>query len=84
MYKLLVAIETAAMKMLGGEEGLKNCRKPEIMADAAYCIVTRDSKSVTGNFFVDDEVLKEAGVTNFDSYASAPGKASVFGCCIRF
>jgi NAD(P)-dependent dehydrogenase (short-subunit alcohol dehydrogenase family)/putative sterol carrier protein len=67
------AIETAAMKMLGGEEGLKNCRKPEIMADAAYCIVTRDSKSVTGNFFVDDEVLKEAGVTNFDSYASAPG-----------
>lgn len=66
-------IETAAMRMLGGEEVLQSCRKPDIMADAAYCVITRDSKSVTGNFFVDDEVLKEAGLTNFDSYASVPG-----------
>ena len=70
------------MKMLGGEEALKSCRKPDIMADAVYCIVTRDSKSVTGNFFIDDEVLKEAGVTDFDSYASAPGVHSSTCVCV--
>lgn len=51
-----LAIHTAAMDMLGGSEVAKQCRKPEICADAAYAILTKDSKSVTGNFFIDDEV----------------------------
>jgi citronellol/citronellal dehydrogenase len=48
-------------------------RTPEIMADAAYAILTRDSRQCTGNFFVDTDVLKEEGVTNFDKYAVVPG-----------
>lgn len=56
VYYVCVAIHTAAMDMLGGSEVAKQCRKPEICADAAYAILTKDSKSVTGNFFIDDEV----------------------------
>ncbi|CDW53308.1 hydroxysteroid dehydrogenase protein 2 like [Trichuris trichiura] len=68
------AIWTAAMKMLGGGEHVASaCRKPEIMADAAYAILIRDSKNFTGHFYVDEEVLRELGVTDFDSYAVKPG-----------
>jgi citronellol/citronellal dehydrogenase len=68
------AIATAAIQnLLGGEEVLARCRRPEIMADAAYAIVTRDSRQCTGNFFLDDEVLASAGVTDFDQYAVTPG-----------
>jgi len=66
------AIITAAMEMLGGKEVDKQCRKPEIMADSAYVILTRDSKSYTGNFAIDDAVLAEEGITNFDGYAVDP------------
>ena len=52
----------------------ENCRKPEIMADAAHVILTRDSRGRTGNFYIDDEVLRQAGVTDFEQYAVAPGK----------
>jgi citronellol/citronellal dehydrogenase len=47
-------------------------RTPEIMADAAYEILTRDSKEFTGNFCIDDVVLHEAGVKDFSKYASVP------------
>ncbi|KFD53708.1 hypothetical protein M514_05413 [Trichuris suis] len=67
------AIWTAAMKMLGGEDIASACRKPEIMADAAYAILIRDSKNFTGHFYIDEEVLRELGVTDFDSYAVKPG-----------
>lgn len=50
------AIHTAAMEMLGGKEAARQCRKPEICADAAYAILTKDSKTTTGNFFIDEEV----------------------------
>ncbi|GIX88690.1 hydroxysteroid dehydrogenase-like protein 2 [Caerostris extrusa] len=63
------AIATAAMEMLGGKDITKNCRKPDIMADAAYAIVTGKS---TGNFFIDERVLREQGETNFDKYAVDP------------
>jgi citronellol/citronellal dehydrogenase len=43
------------------------------MADAAYAILNRDSKSVSGNFFVDEEVLREEGVTDFEQYSVIPG-----------
>ncbi|RZB38771.1 hydroxysteroid dehydrogenase-like protein 2 [Asbolus verrucosus] len=66
------AIYTAAIEMLSGSESAKYTRKPEIMADAAYAILTQDPKTTTGNFFIDDEVLKQNGVTDFDQYAIDP------------
>ena len=67
-------IATAAIRnVLGGDEGMKACRKPEIMADAAYAIFNRPAKACSGNFFIDDEVLAAEGVTNFDQYAVSPG-----------
>jgi len=68
------AIITAAMEMLGGgPEIASSCRKPEIMADAAYAMVTRNSLSFTGNFAIDEEVLREAGVEDMEQYACVPG-----------
>ena len=58
--------------MLGGKDVDVQCRKVDIMADAAYIMLTRDSKSYSGNFAIDDVVLREEGVTNFDSYAVDP------------
>jgi citronellol/citronellal dehydrogenase len=67
-------IATAAIRnVLGGDEGMKACRKPEIMADAAYAIFNRPAKTCTGNFFIDDEVLTAEGVTDFEQYAVSPG-----------
>ena len=66
-------IATAAVQnLLGGETVIQRARQPEIMADAAYEIVTRRSRACTGNFFIDEEVLRAAGVTNFDSYSVSP------------
>ncbi|KAJ8305355.1 hypothetical protein KUTeg_015900 [Tegillarca granosa] len=68
------AIWTAAMEMLGGgKEASKQCRKPDIMSDAAYVILSKDSKTYTGNFAIDDEVLKQAGVTDMEQYSCVPG-----------
>ena len=47
---------------------LRRTRKPEIMADAAHAILTRDARTCTGNFFIDDEVLRDSGVTDFSIY----------------
>ena len=70
------AIATAAVQnLLGGSDAIRHARKPEIMADAAYAILIRESRKCTGNFFIDDDVLREAGVTDFDSYAVAPGES---------
>jgi citronellol/citronellal dehydrogenase len=52
---------------------LKASRKPAIVADAAYAIFGRDSSVATGNFYIDETVLREEGVTNFDAYAVTPG-----------
>jgi len=67
-------ILTAALAMLGGLTPPEKCRKPEIMADAAHAVLTRDSRSATGNFYIDEEVLREAGVTDFEPYAVKPGE----------
>jgi citronellol/citronellal dehydrogenase len=66
------AILTAALAMLGDRVRPENCRRPEIVADAAHAILTRDSRLCTGNFFIDDEVLTEAGVEDLDAYAVDP------------
>jgi citronellol/citronellal dehydrogenase len=65
-------IATAAVNMLGGDELMRASRKPDIMADAAHAILTR-GLDCTGNFFIDDDVLKQEGVTDFTSYRVDPG-----------
>jgi citronellol/citronellal dehydrogenase len=67
------AIATAAINMIGGEAMMAGCRTVEIMADAAHVILTRDSRACTGNFFLDEDLLREVGVTEFDKYAVTPG-----------
>ncbi len=66
------AIATAALQMIPGVD-LNKCRKPEILADAAYIILTSDARASTGNFFIDDDVLRAAGVSDLDQYAVVPG-----------
>ena len=62
-------IATAAVQnLLGGAETVARSRDPQIMSDAAYEILTRDPATCTGNFFIDDEVLAEAGVTDMSVY----------------
>lgn len=59
------------MKMLS-EESYKTSRKESIMSDAAYVIFNRESKDCTGNFFIDEDLLREEGITDFDPYAIDP------------
>ena len=67
-------IATAAVQnIVGGEAGMSKARKPEIMADAAYAIVTKPSRECTGNTFIDDEVLTTAGVTDLSVYRNGDG-----------
>ncbi|MEN1726926.1 MAG: NAD(P)-dependent oxidoreductase [Pseudomonadota bacterium] len=66
-------IATAALAMLGDAVKPENCRTPEIMADAAHWILSQPAAEVTGNFFIDDEALAQAGVTDLDRYAVQPG-----------
>ena len=67
------AIATAAVQNhLGGDEIMRLSRNVDIMADAAYTILTKDSKTFSGNFCIDDIVLYESGVTDFTKYANVP------------
>lgn len=67
-------IDTAAVRnLLGGDALAKMSRKPEILADAAYYILSKPSAECTGNTFIDDEVLAKEGVTDLDKYAVIPG-----------
>jgi citronellol/citronellal dehydrogenase len=69
-------IATAALQMIPGVDA-KLGRKPEILADAAWFILTSDAKATTGNFFIDDEVLAKHGVTDLDGYAMTPGNKNL-------
>lgn len=62
------AIDTAAVRNVVGAGLVSHSRTPAIMADAAYEILVRPSRECTGNFFIDDDVLEEAGVTDFSVY----------------
>ena len=69
----LTAIDTAAVRnLLGGEAMTRACRRPEIVADAAYAILTKPARECTGHFFIDEEVLRAEGVTDFAPYAVDP------------
>ncbi len=69
------AIATAAVRnLLGGEQMIQQSRTPEIMSDAAHAVLTRESSECSGNFFVDEDVLREQGVEDFESYAVDPSQ----------
>jgi citronellol/citronellal dehydrogenase len=69
----LTTIDTAAVRnLLGGERAAAVSRSPGILADAAHAILTRPSRACTGNFFIDEEVLREEGVSDFSRYATVP------------
>ena len=66
----VTTIATAAIEhVVGGDEMMQRSRKPEIVADAAYAILQRTPKDCNGNFFTDEAVLKQEGITDFSQYA---------------
>ncbi|MFC4724269.1 SDR family oxidoreductase [Glycocaulis abyssi] len=68
------AIATAAIaNVLAGEEAFKNCRKPEILAETAYRVLTKPAAEFTGHFLIDDSFLVSEGVTDLDQYSVEPG-----------
>lgn len=68
-------IATAAIQFaLAGDEGMRRCRKPEIMADAAYAIFNKPAREFTGNFLIDDTFLYGEGVRDFDPYRVDPSE----------
>ena len=66
------AIHTAAIEMLSGPDSSDFSRKPEIMGDAVYALISKDSRSITGQFLIDEEILKQEGITDFTEYACNP------------
>ena len=77
---LHTAISTAALDMLAGETGTRMSRKPDIMADAAYLILSQNNRDLTGQFLIDDDVLRQHGVTDLDQYANVPGQFPYVSC----
>lgn len=71
-------IDTAALAMIPGVDR-NSCRKPEILADAAWLIFNRDARAHTGNFYIDDEVLAAEGVTDLAQYSVVPGNTQLLG-----
>ena len=68
-------IATAAIAFaLAGEEGMRHCRTPDIIADAAYAIFNKPARECTGNFFIDDVLLYAEGERDFDKYRVDPTK----------
>jgi citronellol/citronellal dehydrogenase len=67
-------IATAAVQnLLGGDAAIRGSRTPEIMADAAHVILTRPSRECTGNYFIDEDLLRSAGMTDFAKYQAVAG-----------
>ncbi|MFE7228337.1 SDR family oxidoreductase [Nocardioides sp. NPDC057577] len=67
-------IATAAIANIhGGDETMRRSRTPEIMADAAYAVLTKDPRAFTGNFLIDEDVVSESGVADLDRYRAVPG-----------
>jgi len=67
-------IATSALAMIPGiADRMDHCRTPEILADAAHAILTRDARQATGNFYIDEDVLAQHGITDLTRYAVKPG-----------
>ena len=73
LWPATVIATAAVQNLLGGDEVVRRSRKPEIVADAAYAILTKPSREFTGRFCIDEEVLREEGVEDFSVYAVEPG-----------
>ena len=69
--------QMAAHRLLGGDAMMKVSRSPDIMSDAAHVILTRESRKCTGNFFLDEDLLRETGVTDFEKYLVTPGTTPI-------
>ena len=71
---------TTAAEVLGGwnEAVFKACRTVDIMADAAYAILCKDSKSFTGNYCIDDDVIRGEGITDLEQYSCVKGERTDF------
>jgi citronellol/citronellal dehydrogenase len=67
-------IDTAAIRLVAGTQAVKHARKADIMADAAYAVLTK-GLTFTGNFLIDEQVLRDEGVRDFNRYACAPGES---------
>jgi len=67
-------IATAALNVLGGDETAKHGRTPEVVADAAHAILTRPAREASGNFYIDEDVLRAEGVTDFEKYRVDPSQ----------
>jgi citronellol/citronellal dehydrogenase len=61
--------------LLGGDEALAGSRTPSIMSDAAHAVLVRDPRTCSGNFFIDEDVLAQEGVTDLDRYRAVPGSS---------
>jgi citronellol/citronellal dehydrogenase len=72
LWPATVIATAAVQNLLGGDAIIRRSRKPEIMADAAHAILTRESRTCTGNFFSDEEVLHSIGITDLRHYAVDP------------
>jgi len=72
LWPRTIIATAAVLNLLGGEQALNRSRTPEIMADAAHAILMRPSRECTGNFFVDDEVLRAQGATDLKQYSRSP------------
>jgi citronellol/citronellal dehydrogenase len=75
LWPRTVIATSAVRNLLGGEETLRGCRTPDIVADAAHAVLTRPARSTSGQFFIDEDVLRAKGVTDFARYQAKPGEA---------
>lgn len=73
LWPRTVIATSAVQNLLGGDRVMRSSRKPDIMADAAHVILTKPSRDFTGNFCIDDDLLRSAGVTDFSPYQFTPG-----------
>lgn len=71
------AIATSAINLIGGPAMMAGCRTVDIMSDAAHLVLTRESRKCNGNFFLDEDLLREAGVTDFEKYLVTPGTTPI-------
>jgi len=68
-------IATAALNVLGGFVKPEHCRTEQIVADAAHAILSQKARQCSGNFFLDEDVLRSTGLTDFEKYSVKPGAA---------
>lgn len=77
LWPRTIVATAAVQNLLGGDEAMAHSRKPEIMADAAAAIFARPSSEASGNFYIDDEVLAEEGVTDLAIYGYGGDEADL-------